>query len=531
MGSSTSSPQGRQRNQHYILIDDHCGSFDKDEEDAVATTSQPTKSAKVIQDHEDDVLANIDDELKDFDFPFENLILEGGGAQGNAYIGAICEMERLGYLSKLRRFGGASIGAFTACCLAVGHGSEKFLSILKGPQINDLLDASLGGCSMVPNFLRHLGWHPGRAIYQFIGDAIAEKLDDPDATFKDLYDKTGRELCVVVTNLSTMMEEYCHVKTTPNMPLRAAIRMSTSIPGVFFPVKRRYMDRTDLYIDGGVLCNYPVHCYDGWWLSMKPEDSFLRRMRPLEDGAKLLTKKERFGMFNDKTFGMIIYSDYDSHVLATNTDLEAPIAPIPDTILARAHEKMKKKRDRDMEQHAKVTEAMTHFLSVLNVNNLDGNATISREEFSRVFKDTNEFTDEDIETLFGKGLTSDKIFESLDVNKDEQIDFHELMVLAEREGVGLQTQHIGSGRQDIFKPADFITGIFTMLLLNVKRAFLEGCDIERTVLINTVYFKSFHFNPEQEDVDFLVEQGRRGFLQFLKYQANKMSSDNQTCSS
>ena len=28
-----------------------------------------------------------------------------------------------------------------------------------------------------------------------------------------------------------MREEYCHVKTTPDMPVRVAVRMSMSLPG------------------------------------------------------------------------------------------------------------------------------------------------------------------------------------------------------------------------------------------------------------------------------------------------------------
>ena len=35
----------------------------------------------------------------------------------------------------------------------------------------------------------------------------------------------------MVTNVNTMKAEYCHVKTTPNMPVRLAVRMSMSIPG------------------------------------------------------------------------------------------------------------------------------------------------------------------------------------------------------------------------------------------------------------------------------------------------------------
>ncbi|XP_063964859.1 uncharacterized protein LOC129274673 [Lytechinus pictus] len=438
------------------------------------------------------------------------------------------EMERLNVLGKIQRFAGSSVGSMTACLLAIGHGSSKFLSIVNdGPQFSDLLDASCGKLSLVPNLYRYMGWHPGRYFYTTLGKDIAEKLGDENATFKDHYDQTGKELCVVVTNLSTMMEEYCHVKTTPNMPIRTAVRMSISAPFVFVPVKRQHMGRTDLYIDGGVLCNYPVHCFDGWWLSMKPEDSLLKRMQPLEDAAKLLTKKERFGMFNDKTFGMIIYSDYDSHVLATNPDLEAPVAAIPDTKLARAHQKVKMKRELNCKQHRLVTDAMTRFLKVLDQNCLEG-TTIKKNEFMQAFNDNKEFTSDHAQILFGEDLTIEEIFASIDANSDGEIDFNELMSLAEQEGVGIQTHHIGTGHLEIKNTTDYLVGIFNMLLMNVKRAFLEGHDIERTVLINTVYVKSLDFSPEKEDLDFLVEQGRRGLQTFLKYQKNRATRKNIT---
>ena len=60
---------------------------------------------------------------------------------------------------------------------------------------------------------------------------MEEMTGDADTTFKQLYDLTGKELCIVVTNLNLMDAEYCHVKTTPNMPIRMAVRMSLSIPG------------------------------------------------------------------------------------------------------------------------------------------------------------------------------------------------------------------------------------------------------------------------------------------------------------
>ena len=63
---------------------------------------------------------------------------------------------------------------------------------------------------------KRLGIYPGDRLLGWIGDAIAARTGDPLTTFKELYDETGVELCVVVCNLTCMTTEEWHVKTTPN---------------------------------------------------------------------------------------------------------------------------------------------------------------------------------------------------------------------------------------------------------------------------------------------------------------------------
>ena len=35
--------------------------------------------------------------------------------------------------------------------------------------------------------------------------------------------------------------------------------------GLFQPIKYDQHGEVNTYVDGGVLCNYPIHCYDGKW--------------------------------------------------------------------------------------------------------------------------------------------------------------------------------------------------------------------------------------------------------------------------
>ena len=62
---------------------------------------------------------------------------------------------------------------------------------------------------------------------------LREQTGNPDITFMDVYERYGKELCIVTTNLDYMTEEYLHPKTTPSMPIREAVRLSISIPSEF----------------------------------------------------------------------------------------------------------------------------------------------------------------------------------------------------------------------------------------------------------------------------------------------------------
>ncbi|KAJ8313898.1 hypothetical protein KUTeg_008459, partial [Tegillarca granosa] len=106
--------------------------------------------------------------------------------------------------------------------------------------------------------------------------------------------------------MNQMKEVYCHPKTTPDLPVRSAVRMSMSIPGLFQAPSFSMFHQADTFVDGGVICNYPLQCYDGWWLSLKPGDSFVERLQPLKDIQKLCSDCERFAEYNEKTLGFVV---------------------------------------------------------------------------------------------------------------------------------------------------------------------------------------------------------------------------------
>eukprot|EP00105_Crassostrea_gigas_P043528 XP_019927676.1 PREDICTED: uncharacterized protein LOC105340042 isoform X3 [Crassostrea gigas] len=446
---------------------------------------------------------------KDHSYPFENLIFEGGGNKGLAYCGAVRALEELGMISQIKRFAGASAGAMTASLMAVGYDSKDIQGFLSQDMSKMFLDAKFGVLSLLPNLLTGYGWNPGNRIYNWFGEVIEKKMGNKDVTFGELYEKTGKELCVVVTNLNHMTEEYCHVKTTPDMPIRLAVRMSMAIPGMFQATNYTYNGETNTYVDGGVICNYPIHCYDGWWLSMDSNDSFLEKLQPLDDLPKLLDRRRRFDRRHKdptKTLGFLLYADSETDVFRYLLEkrIGVHLDPSPNTKLAKMKMEQKKVQEKAKREHRRVMMAVDEFLKVLKKHNLDKDHTISRSELENAFKDEDDFSKKSSEMLFGKDCTVQKAFDLLDKDKNGEINFNELMNFIQGTGISLQQRFLGYQRRDINGIFEFFDTLQNALLTNVKRAFVNDEDLDRTVGINTGHVGTSDFTLEEEDRSFAV---------------------------
>lgn len=80
--------------------------------------------------------------------PIENIVFEGGGVKGIAYVGAIEAMERNGMLKDLKRVAGSSAGGITASLLALGFNAEELKNIfINEINFDELMDEpfDLGG--------------------------------------------------------------------------------------------------------------------------------------------------------------------------------------------------------------------------------------------------------------------------------------------------------------------------------------------------------------------------------------------------
>ncbi|MEQ1503586.1 MAG: patatin-like phospholipase family protein [Myxococcota bacterium] len=449
-------------------------------------------------------------------WPFENLAFEGGGAKGIAYVGAAQILEEEGlYPAHVLRVSGTSSGSFLAAMLAVGCPASELARLLFETDLAAVMrDARWGMLSGVVNMVTMFGWNPGERLLQFLGDRLVERTGSEDVTFRQVYERCGRELCVPVTNLTRMCTEYCHPKTTPDMPVRLAVGMSMSLPVLMVPYRlvRPGGGQADLYTDGGLLCNYPVHAFDGWWLSMDREDTFLNRLRPLDRAAEKMHDHYRFQPRNPRTLGLTVFDRLELDASESWLLEAGGPPPRPDTTLARSRAASERKLAERLQAREALDRAGQRLVDAMAAVETSGDGRVCTDELSKLF-DVGPLTRDDARVLFGTDDPT-KILAALDHNGDHTIAYDELVKYIDSKNVEL-TAHLSMNYTEPRSMTTFVSTVFNTLLMHLRKVTLHPDDRSRTIPIDTDYVGTADFDLEAGDRAFLLETGRRAARAFL----------------
>ena len=236
--------------------------------------------------------------------PIENLVFEGGGVKEMATVGVISTLEDYHMLQSVKRVAGSSAGSITALFLALGCNAKQIDEYNKKIELSSLIHSPSNKSmkqSVVENRMRDASLtssdlDDGSLLINKINDIIRDKLtaflhDHPEHkkefpsktenfTFRHLallgkYDPTIRDLVITGTRLyekdGKQKSEtiYFNAQNTPDLPISKAIRMSTAIPYFFQGVEIQDKELLPgnylppgIYVDGGVLNNYPMNVFD-----------------------------------------------------------------------------------------------------------------------------------------------------------------------------------------------------------------------------------------------------------------------------
>jgi len=251
-----------------------------------------------------------------------DIVFEGGGAKGMAFVGALQVLEANNIT--FDRLLGTSAGAITATLLAAGYDSEEMLRALNEkvdgkpifttfmeippPLTTELVNHGAFATLLqsidlpyVPEFAEKQldvaiinglqERDEGRQLLSFVEQGglfsadnflayLRRMLDDGEyqgrarhfsnLTLKQFYDATAVDLTLVAADVSDSRLLYLNHRTAPECPLVYAVRMSMSVPMVWpeviwqedwgqYTVGTRSIDLTGhAIVDGGLLSNFPI---------------------------------------------------------------------------------------------------------------------------------------------------------------------------------------------------------------------------------------------------------------------------------
>jgi len=202
-------------------------------------------------------------------FPFKAFVFEGGGSTAFGTYGALEVFHERGLIEQSKYYIGSSSGSFLAGALGCGIAVPDIRKILTETDFNKFLDDSHGCFRDIFRFFTKFGWHKGDYIENWYGNALAQYCGNSEITFKQAYEKTGKIAVIVTLDLTMGETIYQSYLTTPNLPIKKAVRRSISLPFIFKPdyaiediqiddgttVRNQRVKRA--YIDGGIADNYP----------------------------------------------------------------------------------------------------------------------------------------------------------------------------------------------------------------------------------------------------------------------------------
>ena len=230
-------------------------------------------------------------------FKYKNLVFSGGGVLGIAYLGVLEYFYQTGLIQPIVNLAGTSAGAITTCLTSFNLPYEELKLMLdsldyrkipgkddspEAPRyfpkvIKDQLGKVFDNVDCVYRLIKNYGWYSSQYFYDWIRLQIASQFDPekkaPPYTFSDFRDaslhkenRPFKNLFIIGTDITRSTSTVFSYKTTPNMEVAEAVRISMSVPLLFESIKTscdiNESDPQTLFVDGGMLYNYPITLFD-----------------------------------------------------------------------------------------------------------------------------------------------------------------------------------------------------------------------------------------------------------------------------
>lgn len=170
---------------------------------------------------------------------FDTIYLNGGCIRGIGYIGFLYYLEKNELIKDIKTMRGTSMGALILAFYLLGYDSKSMIKKLIEIDLKEVVDIEFS------NILSRSSILEGKGIKNIIKKFMKCK-NCKNITFLQLYEKTGIHFTVTGSDVLNYKSVNFNHESFPNMKLITALRITSSIPFVFPPI--RYKD--GLYTDG-----------------------------------------------------------------------------------------------------------------------------------------------------------------------------------------------------------------------------------------------------------------------------------------
>ncbi len=202
--------------------------------------------------------------------------MEGGGIRGLAYPGVIQVLEKKEIIKNIEIVAGTSAGAITALMLGLGYTSYEIDSVFQSLKIQRFNDGK-NIFGKISRLKKEYGIFKGEKFEIWLGNLIKHKTGNSNTTFSDLHllhknNNIFKDVYCTGTNVTKQRLQVFSWEHTSSMKLATAVRISGSIPVYYKPVAidsawaevpiKKNKNKYDLYVDGGMINNYPINMFD-----------------------------------------------------------------------------------------------------------------------------------------------------------------------------------------------------------------------------------------------------------------------------
>lgn len=184
----------------------------------------------------------------------KNIVLSGGAYLGLIQFGVLNSLRKNNFynINNIQKVYGTSIGGFIGAMLCLKLDMDDLIENFTDRPWHNLLGLSP---SILSDFYLKKGIVNKKICLRATGNLLESVDLTTDITLKEFYDYSKIELHLYTISLSDFRLNDISYKTHPNMLLVDAIYITCSIPYIFQPLEIN----GENYIDGGLLCNYPLN--------------------------------------------------------------------------------------------------------------------------------------------------------------------------------------------------------------------------------------------------------------------------------